>query len=489
MPEKAIDRPPLDAVEADLLGKVDDKKEDLVRLLEQLVAIDSRTRDLDTHADLLPAMTFVKEWMEPAGATSKIYHCPHPGDEKGRTWPSLVCTVGDPGATPCLQFCGHLDVVPFTEEAWEPGLHPLKAVVKDGRMYGRGTADMKGGVAAQMMAARILAGSGLPLQGRLQLLCVPDEEINGDYGAQFMADHHKADINADMTVIAEPTGQPPIKSPAIILGEKGHAWTVLTFRGASGHGSMPKPVSNAINKATRFISLAPKAWKLPKVQPPLSLATMLKGLLSRFSLGSLIKMLREPADATRDPRDEDGLGVGNFFKTTVSFTGIKAGTKINVIPDACEVQLDIRVLPGVQVQEVIDSMARYCSVLGYRLQVPDGYANLQADDAKLQARPVDVEMRFVSCTPGTYVQPNEKTGMLSRAFEDVYKVRAVYFFAPGSTDAVHLRGRGIENVVVFGPTGGNTHDANEFVEVDELVKTCKVYLLHAYRMLCKAGGA
>ena len=92
-----------------------------------------------------------------------------------------------------------------------------------------------------------------------------------------------------------------------------------------------------------------------------------------------------------------------------------------------------------------------------------------------------------AATPGTIEDPRQPfTVLLDEAFEDVYHVKAVHFFAPGSSDAVFFRSAGLHDIILFGPTGGHAHDINEFVEIDALVKMCKVYLLVAYRMLCKA---
>lgn len=487
MSEKRIDAGELSERERELIERVDDKKEELIDLLSQLISIDSRTVDPSKYTNLEDIFMHVKHFMEACGATTQFINCPHDHDDpdKGKPWYNLLGWIGKREGGHILQFNGHLDVVPFEESKWKDGLHPLKPVVLNDRVYGRGAADMKGGLASQMMAFKILAESDIKMHGCLQMWFVPDEEINGDHGAQFMAKEHKEMVNAGGTVISEPTGQPPVISPAIILGEKGHKWLRFTMHGSSGHGSMPKPKSNAIQKATRFISSI-KKLKLPKVKPPLTIWNMLRGVLSRFTLRQLIKAARSPGDDEPDPYNEDGIGISNFFKTTISFTGIKAGKKVNVIPDTCEFCVDIRVLPGVTTQDVFDSLARYCMKLGYRLELPEGYENIQEGNRKVRDRPVDMELEIISCTNGTFVEPDRSfTKMLAKAFEDVYRVRAVYFFAPGSTDAVHMREQGIQDVVVFGPTGSRTHDSNEYVEIEHLVKTCKVYLLLAYRMLCK----
>jgi succinyl-diaminopimelate desuccinylase len=487
--EKIIPARPLSEVESSLVARVDEQAREIVELLKKLVAIDSRVINLETFSDQSPIFAFIEDFMKQAGATCERYYCPHPHAPPGssQAWPSLLASVGERGGK-VLQFCGHADIVPFTADAW--ATDPLVPVEKAGKIYGRGSSDMKGGVASQMMAFKILANAGIPLKGRLQMLFFPDEEMNGDYGSQFMVREHKALVSAP-TIIGEPTGQPPIKSPAIIIGEKGHAWLKLKFFGASGHGSMPKPRSNAINKANRFIA-SQSAMKLPKVKPPLSLRKMLGSLLGRFSFGSLLALIRAPPSETPDPYNKDGLGIGNFFKSTISFNQIHAGTKVNVIPSTCEMEIDIRMLPGITLQQVLDSIVNYCTELGFIIRLPSGYRNHQEVawkerwEAFLLEHPVDVELAIISSTLGTFEDPSRPfTALLSEAFEDVYHVKAIQFFAPGSSDAVFFRSAGLNDIILFGPTGGHAHDANEFVEIDELIKTCKVYTLAAYRMLCK----
>jgi succinyl-diaminopimelate desuccinylase len=491
--EKHINAQPLTEREKELCKLVDDKKEELIELLKDLIKIDSRTYDSHTYSDQHEIFNFTKDFMEKNGFESQeilVNHMSWLGkDEKDKTWPNLICKFDSDKTSESpktLQFMGHLDIVPFIEEKWDDGLGPLTPVVKDGKLYGRGAADMKGGVAAQMFACKLFKEAGIDFQGRLQMWFVPDEEIDARYGAGYMSKNHKNLVNADATIISEPTGQDPIESPAIVLGEKGHQWLRWKIYGSSGHGSVPKPKSNAIMKTVKFIALSKKKLKLPKVKPPIGLKGLAKAILSRYTIGSLLKILKSDDGEEKDPYNEDGLGIGAFFHTTVSFTQIHAGTKVNVIPDICEFETDFRILPGITTQDLFNSLANYCTKLGWRIKLPDGFSNPQDKNKKIQKRPIDVELNIISLTEGTFVSPDQEfTQLLSDVFEDVYNVSAVYFFAPGSTDAVHMRGEGIENVVIFGPSGSNTHDSNEFVRIKHLIETCKVYLLTAYRFLQK----
>lgn len=481
MSEKAIHSMPLSSDEEMLCDLVDKNKDTITELVMKLVSIDSRIYDDKTFVDQSPILSFIEEYMKSVGASCEYFYCLHPG-EQDQSWPNMIATTGTGGNEKVLQFCGHVDVVPFTPERWASD--PFNPIIKDGKIYGRGTSDMKGGLACLMSAFKFLVESGIPMQGRLQMVFFPDEEINGDYGSLFMATQHKDAINFP-TVIGEPTGQSPLDSPTIIIGEKGHAWLRLKFYGASGHGSMPRPRSNAINKASRFITYS-DLLELPKVKAPMGVLAMLRALLSRISLKTLFSIAKATPDETQDQYNEDGLGVGNFFKSTISFSQIHAGTKINVIPDTCQLEIDIRVLPGITIQHIFDSIAEYCASLGMRIELPEGYSNVQNKNKQLKKRPVDVALSVISSTLGTFENIRRPfMQLVQQTFEDVYHVKAVHFFAPGGSDAVALRMAGINDVVLLGPTGGNGHEENEFVWINHLVKICKVYLLTAYRFLCK----
>ncbi|MHA1898610.1 MAG: M20 family metallopeptidase, partial [Promethearchaeota archaeon] len=493
---------PLTEDEKNLLKIIDDNRDKLVELCQSLVRIDSRTYDPSIYSDLSEIFDFVKGYMEREGFKTETFYCPtrDPHDNPDNKWINMIAYFDDyeNGASPgssagvneagikkgkSLQFQGHLDIVPFTEEKWTSGIPPLSGLIKDGKIYGRGAVDMKGGVAAMMIAMIALKKAKVPLNGRLQMWFVPDEEIDAYYGARFMVKNHFDKINTDATIIGEPTGQSPVKAPVIVNGEKGINWFKLRFFGAAGHGSMPKEKSNSLNKAVRFMSNI-KKWPLPKVKPPLTMMDAIKVILSRYSIGQLLKILKAANGEEPNPYDEDGVNLGAFFKTTVSFNIIKAGNKINVIPDICDLGIDMRTLPGINTQDLITSIVNYAAKLNYRVKVPEGYINPLENDKKISKRPIDIEIEIISSHEGSYVSTDtEFFKTLSNSFEAVFRRRSAYFFAPGGSDAAHLRSAGVKNVLLFGPGGGNAHSANEFVNIDQLINCAKTYLLTAYRWL------
>src|SRR6188474_92409 len=135
-----------------------------------------------------------------------------------------------------LMLCGHIDTVGV-----EGMRAPFDPVERDGRLYGRGSQDMKGGVAAMIDAARVVAGEGLAA-GRLIVACVVDEEY-----ASIGADALVSRWRADAAVVTEPTDM------HIAIGHKGFAWFEIETRGRAAHGSRPRDGRDAILRMGRVL--------------------------------------------------------------------------------------------------------------------------------------------------------------------------------------------------------------------------------------------
>lgn len=483
---------PLDNEEKALLESVDDNSDKIVELLQKLVRIDSRNYSEFVWTDRNKIMGFAEETMKMFGFETQLVKVPFPhADKEGgknadhQHHSNLIANLGRENPAKLFQFNGHLDTVPFTEENWDIATPPLGGVVKDGRLYGRGACDMKSGVVCAMVAMWLLKESRYDIDGDVQLWLTPDEETHGAFGSAYMAEHHFDLVNADVTIIGESSAMDPLDSPAFSVGEKGPQWFELTFYGASGHGSMPKEKSNALNKAVRFMSKADRKLKFPKRKAPLSAFTLLKSILSRYRLLDLPKLMKT-TKKPGNPLDEDGLNLRSLFRTTYSFDKIRCGTKVNVIPDKCELEVDFRALPGLSTQDLLNSIADYCTKLGYRVEFAGDYLNQQHSNEAIQKRPKDIDLSIITRGEGSYQDPDTPIGnLLSQSFVSVYQVAPVHFFSSGFTDMGNMREAGMKDIYVFGPKGGNVHEANEFVDLTSLQNVTKFYLLSAKRYLCE----
>ena len=205
------------------------------------------------------------------------------------------------GPGPVLTYCSHLDVVPSGDPALWGGLDPFGAEVRAGRMYGRGTADAKGPIAAALEAAALLRDLGVALAGTLELALVADEEAMGFLGAgQLVA---QGVLTPDLAIVGEPT------SLRVVRAQRGAVWIRLTTHGRAAHGSEPSRGVNAIAHMARLIPELERS--LPELHHPL---------------------LGGPT-----------LNVGT----------ISGGAKVNVIPASCSVEIDRRTLPGESSADVV----------------------------------------------------------------------------------------------------------------------------------------
>jgi acetylornithine deacetylase len=202
-----------------------------VTLLRDLVAIDSVNPSLVPGAAGEFAMARrVADEMRASGLTVEVHEA-----APGR--PNVVGTLEGRAPGRALMFCGHTDTVGVAGMA-----RPFEPDLRDGRLYARGAQDMKGGVAAMLSAARVLAERGLAA-GRLIVAAVVDEE-HSSLGADALVVTHRA----DGAVVTEPTGLD------VAIAHKGFQWVSVETRGRAAHGSRPAEGRDAILRMGRVLA-------------------------------------------------------------------------------------------------------------------------------------------------------------------------------------------------------------------------------------------
>ena len=203
-----------------------------VRLLGDLVAIDSVNPSLVPGAAGEGAVARrVAEEMRAIGLTVEITDV-----SSGR--PNVVGTLEGRAPGRHLMLCGHTDTVGVAGMA-----RPFDPELRDGRLYGRGAQDMKGGVAAMLGAARVVAESGGLAAGRLTVAAVVDEE-HSSLGADALVARYRADA----AVVTEPTGLD------VAVAHKGFQWVTVETRGRAAHGSRPREGRDAILRMGRVLA-------------------------------------------------------------------------------------------------------------------------------------------------------------------------------------------------------------------------------------------
>lgn len=324
---------------------------------------------------------------------------------------------GQPGRT--LLFEGHTDVVtPGDPEEWTRD--PFSGELADGRIFGRGSADMKGGLAAMLFAARAIESAG-PFPGTIVLgvLCDEEEMMIGVHA--FISRGHARGVDA--AIVCEP------EAGEICTTQKGAVRLRVDLEGRMAHGAMPHEGRNPIDAAIRFLA-----------------------------------EMREVEQAYQaDPGAHPTLGL-----TYITPTHVAAGSlpQLNVIPSNALVTLDIRTVPGVDHQGLLSRVAA------------------SADRASV-ATGVEITTTVLVDRPATSTSHDEPiVRAVTEAHIDVTGEQPVYGGVPGTTDGTILwRDAGIP-VVVYGP-GGKwiAHSANEYVEVDDIVRHAEVYVGAAVRFL------
>ena len=279
-----------------------DNVPDPVKLTQALVAFDT----INPPGNERPCAEYLGSLLE-GGGFSISYH------EFAETRTSLVARIGGSSEAKSLCFTGHIDVVPLGATQWS--FDPFAGEISNGKLYGRGSTDMKSGVAAFVSAALQLAdevtnGPGL-------VLVITAGEETGCEGAYHLASLDEVLGKAGAIVVAEPTANQPL------IGHKGALWLKAKTSGITAHGSMPEQGDNAVYKAARAI-----------------------GQLEDFDFNIARHEI---------------LG-----KPTLNVGSVHGGLNINSVPDLAEVGIDIRTVPD---QDHVTLQSQLSSYLGEEVEL------------------------------------------------------------------------------------------------------------------------
>lgn len=244
-----------------------------------------------------------------------------------------------------LLFISHADVVAAGDD-WD--FDPFGGLDCDWVIHGRGALDCKDLMAAQVSAALQLARQRVPLGGELIIAATADEEAGGALGAKYIMDNYPDKLKADFAV-NEGAEQPININGKMIyffqVGEKGMAWCRLKAKGTSCHGSVPTLGDNAVLKLSRALTAlgdySPEIKLIPEVEMLFIELARARGLTfvpGKDDVDQLLDSLNLEKGFTETARA--------MTRMTISPNRIQGGVKTNIVPDSCEAELDIRILPG-----------------------------------------------------------------------------------------------------------------------------------------------
>ncbi len=447
--------------EDQILDEIEQNKSEYITFFQELI----KTESYNPPGNEKNVAFVIEKYLKESGLKPEIFPF---GDNRA----NLIVYLNNKFDGKTLLFNGHMDVVPpGNEEEWK--YPPLSATIKRKKyLYGRGTTDMKGGLAAMIIALKILKKLKLHLSGNLILNAVADEETGGDKGTKWCMDHILNSIKPDFAIISEPTRLKPLPH-VISIGERGRLVVKLITNGISTHSSWPFMGKNAIYMMSEIIHNLDRIDEyIPKIRPPLSIEELKKLMSEAFpSLEILEKIINE------QPILNSILKALTQF--TKSLTIIKGGIKDNVVPNRCEAIIDFRLLPGQEIEPILNAIRKLVEVdLGYSVKSePSG-----------DPQEVFVYIENIQYSEPSYWKDWDKSSTLKRFYKIVEKVhnkKPFYLLYPASADASHLRnGAYCTETIMFGPgSGASAHSIDEYIEIEDFINAIKTYTLFAYDYL------
>ncbi len=394
--------------------------DEVVELTRALVRIPSVYRPGETGANEAEVASFVEGWFRREGLPVEVQEV-----APGR--PNVLSWIGEKGpGRRCLLLEGHTDVV--TEgDAAEWTWPPFGGELRDGRIYGRGAADMKSGLAAAMVTLAAFKRAGVTPAGKLVVGALVDEE-DGMIGVRHLV-KTPAGRELDAAIICEP------EENELCLEQRGVVWARIRARGHMAHGAMPEAGANPITALGALLREVPALEK---------------------QLRKLCQKSRHLKPPTVTPTIVQGppRGVG--------------APQSNVIPALAEMTLDVRLTPGIDAEGMRGELEALCRK-----------AEAAVPGVKLEWEPVNA---FRLATSVDKAEPIAQAMMHGVRKATGHAPR--YGGVPGSTDGTILRMELGIPIVTCGP--GNRlipHQVDEYVEVRELVEAAKIYAASALKYL------
>ena len=417
-----------------LFRRIEERRDEVADLTASLIRIPTVNPPGDAYepcarflGERLAARGFEVEYLRAEGAV---------GDSD--RYPRLNVVARIDGATPgpCVHFNSHIDVV-APGEGWT--VDPFGGEVRDGRVYGRGACDMKGGLAASVIAVESILDQGVPFAGAIEISGTVDEESGGYAGVAWLAERgYFSPPRVDHVIIPE-----PLYKDAVCLGHRGVWWSEVEVRGRIAHGSMPFLGVSAIRGMGAFLAkieselyprLAQRRTRMPVI-PDLARQ-------STLNFNSLHGGL---------PEQDDGEGFPSAL-----------------VADRCRLVLDRRYL----LEEVEDDVKQ---------EVVDLLEALRAEQPEF-----DYALRDLWSVPPTMTEPDAPVvRALDHAIEAVLGAPSRHVASPGTYDQKHIARIGhLKDCVAYGPGILElAHRPDEYIDIDDMVASAKIMAAAALDML------
>jgi acetylornithine deacetylase/succinyl-diaminopimelate desuccinylase-like protein len=310
-------------------------QDEVVDICRDLVRIDTSNPGDHSGPGERAAAEYVAGFLAGAGIEPVVLES-HPK----RT--SVVARIGSQdGSRPGLLVHGHLDVVPANAPDWRHD--PFSGEIADGCVWGRGAIDMKDMDAMMLAVVRQRLREGRPPARDVVLAFTADEEAGGTWGARWLVDNHPDLFEGVTEAVGEVGGFSMMlgrqRLYLLQTAEKGMAWMRLTARGTAGHGSMIQP-DNAVTE------LAEAIGRLGRHEWPTRLIPSVRAFLEGASEALGIEFMPNDPGLVLSKIGTVSRVIGATLKNTVNPTVLRAGYKVNVVPQTATAEIDGRFLPG-----------------------------------------------------------------------------------------------------------------------------------------------
>mgnify|MGYP000120038381 CR=1 FL=1 len=329
--------------------------------------------------------------------------------------PNIVGVWRGSGGGRSLLLNGHIDVVPPGNRSdWEED--PYSGLVKDGRLFGRGATDMKGGNTSMLLALKCIKELGIVLKGDVIFESVVEEESGGTGTLAAI----ERGYQADAALIPEPTKM------KIFPKQQGSMWFRLNVSGRGAHGGTRYEGVSAIEK------------------------TML-------ILTAIQKLEQKRNDAITDP-----LYQNIPIPVPINIGKISGGDWPSSVPDQVVVEGRMGVIPGEELDHAKEEMTR---------------ALKEVDDAWLSENPVGIEWFGARWLPGEVAEDHPLVTIIRRRYKEITGEEVVVEASPWGTDGGLLQEVGQTPSIVFGP--GETavaHFPNEYIEIEKMMLAAELYV-------------
>lgn len=410
----------MNTIEMKVFSTIDALKDSMVSFLQALVRCPS------TLGNERSAQEIVYRKLKSLGLRAEIWEprlsdlCAHPAfapvewDYTGR--PNVTATLPGSGGGRSLALNGHIDVVP-PGPSWDWDYDPWGAEIVGNRMYGRGAADMKGGIAMVLLALEALRESEVTLKGNVYFESVIEEECGGNGALACRLRGHAAD--SDAAIVAEDTNH------IILVGEMGVMWFRVRVRSGSGHVAMAHKSGNVIE--------------------------------SCYFLMQALKRLEEEMNA----QVSHPYFANYEHPVNLNIGEIRGGHWVSSVPSECWFACRLSYEPSIPNREM-------------RKRIETCLSEASQEHPLLRENPPQVEYFGFQCEGDWIEREHSHVETLAKAHQMIAGEVPQRLAFPGTTDVRSFNLYANIPAVAYGPKGENIHAANEYVELDSILTGAKV---------------